>query len=249
MYFLKLALSQSWAVIGSIMGFLSLVRAQAKCIDSLRGIRLRHVLEYIDANFKNDATLDNLAGVAGYSSFHFARKFTLAMRIPPHHYISRMRLEYAMVELAAGKLPLAEIPLNAHFSPRRPASRERFIARPASRPTNIGAVHLHRSRAAFIAGQLAGAHDGRASDSRAILEEVKSPVRPRTILRAAHALAANPHTEQFHDARKQMLVAEKALALYGDGGRVTFETISPRICFSLRAPRFRSRLSRAGLSS
>jgi AraC family transcriptional regulator len=83
---------------------------------SLDHIRLRRVLEYIGANFKNDITLENLAGIAGYSVFHFARKFTLAMGIPPHRYISRMRLEYAMVELAAGKLPLAEIALNAQFS-------------------------------------------------------------------------------------------------------------------------------------
>jgi AraC family transcriptional regulator len=79
-------------------------------------IRLRRVLDFIDANFKNDITLENLAGIAGYSAFHFARKFTLAMGIPPHRYISRMRLENAMAELAAGKLPLADIAFNAHFS-------------------------------------------------------------------------------------------------------------------------------------
>jgi AraC family transcriptional regulator len=83
---------------------------------SLDHIRLRRVLEYIDASFKNDVTLEDLAGIAGYSVFHFARKFTSAMGIPPHRYISRMRLEHAMMELAAGKLPLAEIALNAHFS-------------------------------------------------------------------------------------------------------------------------------------
>jgi AraC family transcriptional regulator len=83
---------------------------------SLDHIRLRRVLDYIDANFKNEITLENLAGVAGYSAFHFARKFTLAMGIPPHRYISRIRLENAMAELAASKLPLAEIAFNAHFS-------------------------------------------------------------------------------------------------------------------------------------
>jgi AraC family transcriptional regulator len=78
--------------------------------------RLRRVLEYIDANLQNDITLENLAGVAGYSVFHFARKFAFAMGIPPHRYISRIRLENAMAELAVGKLPLAEIALNAQFS-------------------------------------------------------------------------------------------------------------------------------------
>jgi AraC family transcriptional regulator len=83
---------------------------------SLDHIRLRRVLDYIAANIGDDISLVNLAGIAGYSTFHFARKFTLAMGIPPHRYISRIRLEKAMVELAAGKLPLAEIALNAHFS-------------------------------------------------------------------------------------------------------------------------------------
>ena len=51
----------------------------------------------------------------GYSPFHFARKFTFAMGISPR-YISRIRLENAMAELAVRKLPLAQIALNAQFS-------------------------------------------------------------------------------------------------------------------------------------
>ena len=83
---------------------------------SLDHIRLRRVLDYIAANIKDHITLVNLAGVAGYSPFHFARKFTLAMGISPQRYISRIRLENAMAELAARKLPLAQIALNAQFS-------------------------------------------------------------------------------------------------------------------------------------
>jgi AraC family transcriptional regulator len=83
---------------------------------SLDHIRLRRVLDYVAANIGDDITLAKLAGIAGYSLFHFARKFTRAMGISPHRYISRVRLENAMAELAAGKLPLAEIALNAQFS-------------------------------------------------------------------------------------------------------------------------------------
>src|ERR1700676_2488757 len=86
------------------------------CAHSLDHIRLRRVLDYIAANIKDDITLADLAGIARYSPFHFARKFTLAMGISPHRYISRIRLENAMGELAAGKLPLAQIALNAQFS-------------------------------------------------------------------------------------------------------------------------------------
>jgi AraC family transcriptional regulator len=83
---------------------------------SLDHIRLRRVLDYIAANIRDDITLVNLAEIAGYSVFHFARKFTLAMGISPRRYISHWRLENAMAELAAGKLPLTEIALNAQFS-------------------------------------------------------------------------------------------------------------------------------------
>ena len=79
-------------------------------------IRLRRVLDYIAASIEDDITLVDLARIAGYSPFHFARKFTLVMGISPHRYISRIRLENAMAQLATGKLPLAEIALNAHFS-------------------------------------------------------------------------------------------------------------------------------------
>lgn len=79
-------------------------------------VRLDRVLDYVEANIKSDITLDDLAKIAGYSSFHFARKFTRAMGISPHRYISRVRLKNAMAELATGKLQLAAVALNAHFS-------------------------------------------------------------------------------------------------------------------------------------
>ncbi len=83
---------------------------------SLDHTRLRRVLEYVADNIDEDITLEDLAGIAGYSPFHFARKFALAMGISPHRYIVRIRLKNAMAELAASKLPLAEIALNAQFS-------------------------------------------------------------------------------------------------------------------------------------
>ena len=79
-------------------------------------VRLRRVLAYISTNIDDDITLTALAGVAGYSPFHFARMFTLAAGVPPHRYISRIRLQRAMAQLATGTVPLAEIALNAHFS-------------------------------------------------------------------------------------------------------------------------------------
>jgi AraC-like DNA-binding protein len=78
--------------------------------------RLRRVLDYIDANIRNDICLEDLAGIAHYSLFHFARKFTVAMGISPQRHISEVRMKVAMAELVAGTLPLAVIAFNAHFS-------------------------------------------------------------------------------------------------------------------------------------
>jgi AraC family transcriptional regulator len=85
----------------------------SRCIDYNR---IRRVIDYISSHLADDLTLENLGTVAGYSAFHFLRKFTLAMGISPGRYISQRRLENAMAELAAAKLPLAEIAFNARFS-------------------------------------------------------------------------------------------------------------------------------------
>jgi AraC family transcriptional regulator len=54
-----------------------------------------------------------LTQVAGVSVFHFARTLTRAMGVSPSRYISRMRLEKAMAEIAADNLSLAEIAFRA----------------------------------------------------------------------------------------------------------------------------------------
>ncbi|QGZ93726.1 helix-turn-helix domain-containing protein [Terricaulis silvestris] len=78
--------------------------------------RLRRVLDYISDNLEEKITLEQLAHVARLSVFHFGRMFTRTIGVSPSRYVSRMRLEQAMAELAIGKLPLAEIALKAGFS-------------------------------------------------------------------------------------------------------------------------------------
>jgi AraC family transcriptional regulator len=78
--------------------------------------RIRRVLDYILTNIAKEITIAELARVAALSTFHFARTFTRAIGISPHRYISRLRLQNAMTEIAAGRLPLAQIAFNAGFS-------------------------------------------------------------------------------------------------------------------------------------
>jgi AraC family transcriptional regulator len=103
-------------------------------------IRLYRVLDYISANIDREITLTDLARVAGQSLFHFARNFTLAMGVSPKRYISRIRLERAMSELAAGKLPLAQIALNAGFS------SQATFTRAFGRATKVTPLQYRRGR-------------------------------------------------------------------------------------------------------
>ena len=78
--------------------------------------RLRRVLDHISVHLADEITVAELARVAGLSTFHFARMFALAVGISPNRYVSRLRLEQAMADAAAGKLSLAQIAFKSGFS-------------------------------------------------------------------------------------------------------------------------------------
>ena len=82
----------------------------------LDSARLRRVLDYMTEHISDKVTLEELAKVACFSTFHFARMFTLAVGAPPHRHLSRMRLESAMAALATSRLALSEIALRTGFS-------------------------------------------------------------------------------------------------------------------------------------
>jgi AraC family transcriptional regulator len=113
---------------------------EAAASHRLDHVRLRLVLDYISEHIADDITLAELARVACLSTFHFARTFTLAMGVSPQRYVSRIRLENAMAEIAAGRLPLAQIALNARFS------SQGSFARAFRRATGVTPRDYRRSR-------------------------------------------------------------------------------------------------------
>jgi AraC family transcriptional regulator len=82
----------------------------------LSGRRLRRVLSYIEENHERDLTLEDLAGEAEMSTFHFAREFKRATGTTPHQHLIRLRVERAKALLAGSRLPLAEVGLRTGFS-------------------------------------------------------------------------------------------------------------------------------------
>jgi len=82
----------------------------------LSGRRLRGVLSYIAENHGRELTLEDLAGEAAMSTFHFAREFKRATGTTPHQHLIRFRVERAKALLAESQLPLAEVGLRTGFS-------------------------------------------------------------------------------------------------------------------------------------
>lgn len=79
--------------------------------------RLNRVLDYIDRNLQKKLTLEELAGVANFSRFHFHRIFRALMGETLNQYIQRIRIEKAASRLIDyhGK-SITEIALECGFS-------------------------------------------------------------------------------------------------------------------------------------
>jgi len=64
---------------------------------------------YIDGNYNNPIDLDGISREACLSRYHFHRLFTRIYRITPHQYLTRKRIEQALLRLAAADLTITEI--------------------------------------------------------------------------------------------------------------------------------------------
>ena len=86
--------------------------------------RLNKVLDYIHLNLDQPLSLSALAGVAGFSPFHFHRIFTSLMREPLNVYIQRLRLEKAANWLSSpSDSTVLEIAVGCGFSSAAAFSR------------------------------------------------------------------------------------------------------------------------------
>lgn len=63
------------------------------------------IREFLHAEFANDIRLDDLARETGRSRFQVNRAFQAATGMPPHRYLTNIRLEQARTMLAAGDSP------------------------------------------------------------------------------------------------------------------------------------------------
>lgn len=79
-------------------------------------VQCRLLHQYIDENLERTITLDELAGVAQLSVFHFSRKFRAEFGCPPHAHLMSRRIERAKTMLARRDIPLKAVAAGSGFS-------------------------------------------------------------------------------------------------------------------------------------
>lgn len=110
----------------------------------LAGGALRRVRAYIDEHIGERISLDQLAGQAGVSRFHFARQFRRSTGQSPMEYLRRVRIEYSKRILMEPHSTIAEVAVTLGFSDQSHFTRTfgrlvgvspgSFVARREARP-------------------------------------------------------------------------------------------------------------------
>ncbi|WP_332119703.1 AraC family transcriptional regulator [Azorhizobium caulinodans] len=78
--------------------------------------KMRRVIDYINDNLASEISLSDLSDIACLSHHHFARAFRSAVGVPPHRFISSLRLQRAQEMLAHTQSSLTEIAYSCRFS-------------------------------------------------------------------------------------------------------------------------------------
>jgi len=76
---------------------------------------IQQAREFIEAHFAENISLEQLAGLGNLSSFHFVRLFRKVTGLPPHAYLTQVRVEKAKLLLAQG-WPIAQVGAEVGFA-------------------------------------------------------------------------------------------------------------------------------------
>ena len=86
--------------------------------------RMNRVVDYIETHYEKALSLDELAGVAGFSKYHFHRIFRAIVGEPLNQFIIRIRVEKAAAMLLNNpKKSVTEIAFDCGFSGSAPFAR------------------------------------------------------------------------------------------------------------------------------
>ena len=136
-----------------IRNYDALKRTEAK-ITGLAPRTLAMVVSYIEDHAHEQIALDELAGVANVSRFHFARMFKLSTGVSPMTYVEKSRIRKAQDLIQKGHLSLAAIGVAVGFADQSHFTRRFRLhigCTPSSYATSFGfgrSRHLDMSNAA-----------------------------------------------------------------------------------------------------
>lgn len=75
---------------------------------------IQKTIDYIDDNIMSKITVDELAKIAGFSTYHYYRVFHSFVGVPVMEYVTRRKLQFALYELGNGE-KIFDIALNYGF--------------------------------------------------------------------------------------------------------------------------------------
>jgi AraC family transcriptional regulator len=64
---------------------------------------IQKTIDYIDANIQKEITVDKLASIAGFSTYHYYRIFSSFVGFSVMEYVTKRKLQFALFELQDGK--------------------------------------------------------------------------------------------------------------------------------------------------
>jgi AraC family transcriptional regulator len=76
----------------------------------------KRVAEYIEEHLPEDISLAALADIARLSPYHFVRSFKRSFGLPPHRYLSHLRMQQAKSLLANPAMSVTQVGFNLGFS-------------------------------------------------------------------------------------------------------------------------------------
>jgi len=107
----------------------------------LTPLRMRRVVDYVEAHLRDDVSLERLARIAGVSPSHFRALFRRSMGIPVHEYVIQRRVERARALLTRGELSTGQVAFEAGFA------HQSHMARCMRRVLGVTPAAIARSRA------------------------------------------------------------------------------------------------------
>lgn len=81
----------------------------------LSAASLKRVLDYLNDQIHVPHSLNELAAIADYSPYHFARLFKTTVGISPHQYLMQQRIQRSQFLLTHGSLPITAIATELGF--------------------------------------------------------------------------------------------------------------------------------------